>query len=70
MNDRASGGPLEHSELVAQGDVLEEQDRAGKEVRTDRAGSELEQRHPGPPCGQGGHSVRDPMPPPFIDKLL
>ena len=61
MNDRASGGPLEHSELVAQGDILKEKYEAGEEEGTEKGGGESEQQHPEPPRGQGGHSSSDPM---------
>ena len=46
MNDRASGGPLEHSELVAQGDILKEKYEAGEEEGTEKGGGESEQQHP------------------------
>ena len=66
----ALGGPVEYRKLVAQGNVLEEQNRAGEEERTEQGGSGSEQQHPVPPRGQGGHSVRDPMLRPFSAKLF
>jgi hypothetical protein len=61
---------MKYGKLVAQGRVLEEQNRVGEEGRTDQCGSESEQQQPGPPRGQGGHSACDPVPPRFIARLF
>jgi transposase-like protein len=53
---------LEREKSVVQGNVPEEQSKAGEEERTGQGGSEPEHQPPGPARGRGGHSARDPAP--------